>query len=54
MNFGLKLLYQRERPGVEREIEVFGNSLDLISYSFPSGHTMRQKRLPKDGWQKEL
>lgn len=41
LNFGLKLLYQRERPGVEREIEVFGSSLDLISYSFPSGHTMR-------------
>ncbi|WP_066159250.1 phosphatase PAP2 family protein [Halalkalibacter krulwichiae] len=41
LNFGLKLLYQRERPGEEREIEVFGSSLDLISYSFPSGHTMR-------------
>ncbi|ERN51539.1 phosphatase PAP2 family protein (plasmid) [Alkalihalophilus pseudofirmus] len=41
LNLGLKLFYQRERPGEEREIEVFGSSLDLISYSFPSGHTMR-------------
>ncbi|WP_078555955.1 phosphatase PAP2 family protein [Bacillus alkalicellulosilyticus] len=41
LNFGLKYLYQRERPGAEMDIEVFGNSLDLISYSFPSGHTMR-------------
>lgn len=41
LNFILKIIFQRERPGEMREIEVFGNSLEIASYSFPSGHTMR-------------
>ncbi|RNA68568.1 phosphatase PAP2 family protein [Alteribacter keqinensis] len=41
LNFALKVLFQRERPGEMSVIEVFGYSLELSSYSFPSGHTMR-------------
>ncbi|WEG17884.1 phosphatase PAP2 family protein [Alkalihalophilus pseudofirmus] len=41
LNLGLKLLFQRERPGEIRYLEVFGQSFELASYSFPSGHTMR-------------
>ncbi|MCD8508643.1 MAG: phosphatase PAP2 family protein [Bacillus sp. (in: Bacteria)] len=41
LNFILKLLFQRERPGEISYIEVFGYSLEIASYSFPSGHTMR-------------
>ncbi|GAE33312.1 phosphatase PAP2 family protein [Halalkalibacter akibai] len=41
MNFTLKMIYQRDRPNEAIDIEVFGNSLHMISYSFPSGHTMR-------------
>lgn len=42
LNFMLKVLFQRERPGGEvSHIEVFNFSLDIPSYSFPSGHTMR-------------
>lgn len=41
LNFLLKLLFQRERPGEMSYIEVFGHSLEIASYSFPSGHTMR-------------
>ncbi|MFC0470718.1 phosphatase PAP2 family protein [Halalkalibacter kiskunsagensis] len=41
LNFFLKVLFQRERPGEMSVIEVFGYSLELASYSFPSGHTMR-------------
>ncbi|WP_052144631.1 phosphatase PAP2 family protein [Halalkalibacter okhensis] len=41
LNFILKILFQRERPGEMSVIEVFGYSLEIASYSFPSGHTMR-------------
>ncbi|MBU9720135.1 MULTISPECIES: phosphatase PAP2 family protein [Bacillaceae] len=41
LNFLLKILFQRERPGEMSVIEVFGYSLEISSYSFPSGHTMR-------------
>lgn len=41
LNFFLKVLFQRQRPGDVHIIEVFGYSLEIISYSFPSGHTMR-------------
>ncbi|MCL7746628.1 phosphatase PAP2 family protein [Halalkalibacter alkaliphilus] len=41
LNFLLKILFQRERPGEMSVIEVFGYSLEIASYSFPSGHTMR-------------
>ena len=36
-----KVLFQRQRPGDVHTIDVFGYSLEIISYSFPSGHTMR-------------
>lgn len=42
LNFLLKILIQRERPGEEVSyIETFNLSLNIQSYSFPSGHTMR-------------
>lgn len=42
LNFVLKFLFQRERPGGDVSyIEVFNFSLEIPSYSFPSGHTMR-------------
>jgi len=41
LNFLLKILFQRERPGETSVIEIFGYSLEMSSYSFPSGHTMR-------------
>lgn len=42
LNFILKMIFQRERPGGEvSHIEVFNFSFDIPSYSFPSGHTMR-------------
>lgn len=42
LNFALKMLIQRERPGDEvSNIEVFNITFDIQSYSFPSGHTMR-------------
>lgn len=42
LNFVLKMVFQRERPGGEVSyIEVFNFSLEIPSYSFPSGHTMR-------------
>ncbi|WNF38454.1 phosphatase PAP2 family protein [Bacillaceae bacterium IKA-2] len=41
LNFLLKILFQRQRPGEMSLIEVFGYSLEISSYSFPSGHTMR-------------
>lgn len=41
LNYLLKLAFQRERPGEMSYIEIFGYSLELASYSFPSGHTMR-------------
>ncbi len=41
LNFILKISFQRERPGEMTVIEVFGYSLEMASYSFPSGHTMR-------------
>ncbi|MDG5788035.1 phosphatase PAP2 family protein [Evansella sp. AB-P1] len=40
-NLLLKIGFQRERPGEMSNIEVFGYSFELASYSFPSGHTMR-------------
>src|SRR5699024_3142532 len=42
VNFLLKVLIRRERPGDEVSyIEAFNVQLELQSYSFPSGHTMR-------------
>lgn len=42
LNLLLKVLFQRERPGGEvKYIEAFNFSLEIPSYSFPSGHTMR-------------
>lgn len=42
LNFALKMAFQRERPdGESTMIEVFNYSLEIPSYSFPSGHTMR-------------
>lgn len=42
LNFVLKMLIRRERPGDEvSNIEVFNFTFDIQSYSFPSGHTMR-------------
>lgn len=41
LNITLKMLFQRDRPGELSEIEAFGQSLEIVSYSFPSGHTMR-------------
>src|SRR5690625_1798889 len=42
LNFLLKLLIQRERPGDEVSyFEAFNVQLEIQSYSFPSGHTMR-------------
>ncbi|MGJ9385334.1 phosphatase PAP2 family protein [Salipaludibacillus sp. CF4.18] len=41
LNFILKVLFGRDRPGAERAIEAFHGSFEVTSYSFPSGHTMR-------------
>lgn len=42
LNFLLKILIQRERPGEEvNYIETFNFTLNIQSYSFPSGHAMR-------------
>lgn len=42
LNLLLKMLIQRARPGDEVSyIEVFNINLEIQSYSFPSGHTMR-------------
>ncbi len=41
VNYILKVLFQRERPEETEYIEVLGQSLELVSYSFPSGHMMR-------------
>lgn len=41
LNYVLKFIFQRTRPGEERVIAFFGHEFELASYSFPSGHTMR-------------
>src|SRR5690625_1034283 len=42
LNFLLKMVIRRERPGDEVSyIEAFNLQLEIQSYSFPSGHTMR-------------
>lgn len=42
VNLFMKVLIRRARPGDEVSyIEVFNTQLELQSYSFPSGHTMR-------------
>lgn len=42
LNFILKIIIQRGRPGDEvSNIEVFNLNMEMQSYSFPSGHTMR-------------
>ena len=42
LNLALKLLIHRARPGEEAQyIDVFNYQLEIQSYSFPSGHTMR-------------
>lgn len=42
LNLLLKLAFQRERPDGETSyIDVFNYTLEIPSYSFPSGHTMR-------------
>lgn len=41
-NLLLKFIFQRARPGDEVSyIEAFGHSFEIVSYSYPSGHTMR-------------
>lgn len=41
-NLLLKFMFQRARPGDEISyIEAFGHTFELVSYSYPSGHTMR-------------
>ncbi|MFB4158315.1 phosphatase PAP2 family protein [Geomicrobium sp. JSM 1781026] len=42
LNTVLKQIIQRERPGgLERTIDFIGEPLNLLSYSFPSGHSFR-------------
>jgi|SRR5690625_1693372 len=42
LNLLLKFAFQRERPDGETSyIDVFNYTLEIPSYSFPSGHTMR-------------
>lgn len=42
LNLLLKFVFQRERPDGETSyIDVFNYTLEIPSYSFPSGHTMR-------------
>ncbi|MFS0782644.1 phosphatase PAP2 family protein [Bacillus sp. 1P06AnD] len=42
VNYLLKISFHRDRPGDEvNYIEAFGHSFKMVSYSFPSGHTMR-------------
>ncbi len=42
LNLLVKMLFQRARPNDEVSyIEAFGYSFEWISYSYPSGHTMR-------------
>lgn len=41
LNYILKIIFQRTRPGEERLISFFNYEFELASYSFPSGHTMR-------------
>lgn len=41
LNFVLKFLFHRDRPGEASVIEVFNFSFDIPSHSFPSGHMMR-------------
>ncbi len=41
LNFVLKFLFHRDRPGETSVIEVFNFSFDIPSHSFPSGHMMR-------------
>lgn len=42
LNLALKMIIQRARPGDEvNYIEAFNLNLEIQSYSFPSGHTMR-------------
>lgn len=42
LNLALKMIVRRARPGDEVSyIEVFNMNLEIQSYSFPSGHTMR-------------
>lgn len=41
-NLLLKFMFQRARPGDEISyIEAFGHTFEWVSYSYPSGHTMR-------------
>ncbi|MFA1819693.1 phosphatase PAP2 family protein [Virgibacillus oceani] len=41
INLLLKMTVQRGRPGEASDLEVFGYTMDITSYRFPSGHTMR-------------
>ncbi|WP_017470690.1 phosphatase PAP2 family protein [Amphibacillus jilinensis] len=41
LNYLLKVIFQRTRPGSERMIHFFNIEFELVSFSFPSGHTMR-------------
>lgn len=41
LNFVLKFLFHRDRPGESSVIEIFNFSFDIPSHSFPSGHMMR-------------
>lgn len=41
VNFLLKVSFQRLRPGDMYNMDIFGIDTGILSYSFPSGHTMR-------------
>ena len=41
LNLGLKFSFQQGRPDDVSHLEIFGYTLEWVSYSFPSGHAMR-------------
>lgn len=41
LNLALKFIFQRGRPDDISNLEIFGYSFEWVSYSFPSGHSMR-------------
>lgn len=41
LNLVLKFIFQRGRPDDISNLEIFGYSFEWVSYSFPSGHSMR-------------
>ena len=41
LTLGLKLTFQKERPGEVEYIDFLGFGKDIVSYSFPSGHAVK-------------